>query len=138
MIVFSLAFISAAIVLYNLGFGDASLVYANIINLIARIIFAIVFARKFFVGKGSKISFLRVIPSYTLLISSLAIWGTLSYDGRLRSVERIVALEGRGSLLNAEVMQHVGLGITLAVVWLSQWWMSSGRQLNLRPRPAKE
>ncbi|EKM74897.1 hypothetical protein AGABI1DRAFT_132740 [Agaricus bisporus var. burnettii JB137-S8] len=95
MIVFSLTFISAAVLLYRFGFGDASLVYANIINLIARIIFAVVFTRSFFMEKGSTISFRRAVPSYSLIFSSLAMWGVLFYDGRRRRVEQIVVLEGR-------------------------------------------
>ncbi|EEB87561.1 hypothetical protein MPER_15048, partial [Moniliophthora perniciosa FA553] len=44
MIVFSTIYISSAIALYKQGFGDVSLVYANIINLSARIIYVLIFA----------------------------------------------------------------------------------------------
>lgn len=130
MIAFSLIFIAAAISLYHLGLGDASLVYANIINLLARIIFGVLFARNFF---GIKVAgnFKRVIPSFALLLVSVVMWGAMSYNGRVKNIEEIVRLEGRRSLLNSTVVQHVGLGSALAVVWLGHWWMTSGRRRNL-------
>ncbi|KAF9451311.1 RTF domain-containing protein [Macrolepiota fuliginosa MF-IS2] len=136
MVAFSLLFVAAAISLYRLGFGDASLVYANIVNLFARIVFAALFTKSFFSDKGAQgeVSLGRVFPSFSLFLVSLVMWGIVTYDGRSRNVEKIVRLEGRRSLLNATVIQHVGLGSALAVVWLSYWWMSSGRRRNLRPR----
>ncbi|KAF9054290.1 Rft protein-domain-containing protein [Panaeolus papilionaceus] len=50
MVLFSTLYIGSAIVLYRAGFGDASLVYANIINLSARIAYCINFAQSFFNG----------------------------------------------------------------------------------------
>jgi hypothetical protein len=69
-----------------------------------------------------------------LVLGSIAMWGTIIYDGRRRDVEKVVSVEGRRSLLHASVMQHVGIGSALAVVWLSFWWMFSGRKRSLRPR----
>lgn len=133
---FSLLFITTAVSLYRLGLGDASLVYANIVNLFARIVFAVLFTKSFFTGKEAQglISFRRVFPSLSLLLLSLAMWGTIIYDGRSRNIEKLVRMEGRQSLLNTTVLQHVGLGSAFAVVWISYWWMSSGRRRNLRPR----
>ncbi|KAF8645628.1 hypothetical protein AX16_007710 [Volvariella volvacea WC 439] len=48
MTLFSVIYISSAITFYNFGIGDSSLVYANIINLGARIIYALRFASVFF------------------------------------------------------------------------------------------
>lgn len=136
MVIFSLVFIAATISFYRLGFGDASLVYANIVNLSARIVFAVLFAKSFFARKGARglISFRRALPSLSLVLGSIAMWGTIIYDGRRRDVEKVVSVEGRRSLLHASVMQHVGIGSALAVVWLSFWWMFSGRKRSLRPR----
>jgi oligosaccharide translocation protein RFT1 len=137
MVVFSLMFVAAAISLYRLGFGDASLVYANIVNLIARIVFAVGFAKSFFEGKeGGKglVSVRRALPSFGLVGLSFVCWVVVAVDGKRRDVERVVSVEGRRSLLSGDVVQHVGIGSALAVVWLSYWWMSSGRKRNLRPR----
>lgn len=136
MVAFSLAFVAAAISLYRFGFGDASLVYANIVNLCARIVYAVWFAKSFFSSRGSKclISVGRALPSLPLVLVSFAMWGAVVFDGKRRDVENVVSVEGRRSLLNVDVVQHVGIGSALAVVWLSYWWMSSGRKRNLRPQ----
>ncbi|KAJ3562537.1 hypothetical protein NP233_g9508 [Leucocoprinus birnbaumii] len=136
MVAFSLVFIASAISLYRLGFGDASLVYANIVNLLARIAFATLFTKSFFASKGSGnlISIRGALPSFSLVLISLAMKITIAYDGNRRNIVTIVGKEGRISLMNKDVVQHVGLGTALAVVWLSFWWMSSGRKRTLRPR----
>ncbi|KAF5353438.1 hypothetical protein D9756_008112 [Leucocoprinus leucothites] len=136
MVAFSVVFIASAISLYRLGFGDASLVYANIVNLLARIVFATSFTKSFFPSQGpeSIISIRRALPSLSLVLVSLAMRGIITYDSKRRNVKMIVGAEGRRSLLNIDVVQHVGLGSALAAVWLSYWWMSSGRKRNLRPR----
>ncbi|KAF5371207.1 hypothetical protein D9758_004092 [Tetrapyrgos nigripes] len=48
MILFSLIYITAAVGLYTIGLGDSALVYANIINLSARILYAVRFCDTFF------------------------------------------------------------------------------------------
>ncbi|KIK09519.1 hypothetical protein K443DRAFT_644720 [Laccaria amethystina LaAM-08-1] len=48
MIGFSVVYISTAIFLYSLDIGDASLVYANVINLSARILYCLAFVMQFF------------------------------------------------------------------------------------------
>jgi len=135
MVAFSLVFIVAAIMFYRLGFGDASLVYANMVNLLARIVFAVLFTKSFFAsrGTGNVISVRRVLPSPYLVLISLAMRGVVAYDGRWRNIGIIIGMQGRGSLLHVEVIRHVGVGSALAVVWLSYWWMSSGRSKSLRP-----
>ncbi|KXN84240.1 Oligosaccharide translocation protein RFT1 [Leucoagaricus sp. SymC.cos] len=135
MVAFSCIFLATAVSLYRLGAGDASLVYANIVNLLARIVFGVVFAKSFFVGKGAGdlFSIGRALPPISLLIISFAMWSTVSYDGKRRNVENIVRVEGRGSLLNVDVVQHVGIGSALALVWLSYWWLSSGHKRHWRP-----
>ncbi len=133
---FSVLFITAAISLYRLGAGDASLVYANILNLLARIIFAVLFTKTFFASKGGRnlVSVRDILPSFHLLFVSFVVWGSVAYDGRSRDVERIVRLTGKRSLLEASVVQHIGIGSALAVVWLSYWWVSSGRRKSWRRR----
>lgn len=137
MVAFSLAFIAAAISLYRLGFGDASLVYANMINLLARIVFAVLFTKSFFAGRGAGnlISIRRVLPSLSLVFISLVMRGVVAYDGRRRNIRIIVDTQGRSSLLHVEVIRHVGIGSALAIVWLSYWWwVSSERRKTPGPR----
>lgn len=136
MVVFSLIFIVAAVLFYRLGFGDASLVYANMVNLLARIVFAVLFAKSFFARRkaGNLISIRRALPSRYLVLISLAMRGVVAYDGRRRNIGKIVGMQGRSSLLHVEVIRHVGIGSALAVVWLSYWWMSSGRRKSLQPQ----
>lgn len=131
---FSLLFITTAVFLYRLGLGDASLVYANILNLFARIIFAGLFTKSFFASKGGKglISIRSILPSFSLLLLSFVLWGAIVYDSQSRDVERTIRLAGKRSLLEASVMQHIGIGSALAVVWLSYWWMSSGQRKSWR------
>ncbi|KAH9477026.1 Oligosaccharide translocation protein RFT1 [Psilocybe cubensis] len=53
MVAFSFLYILSAITLYRTGFGDTALVYANILNLSARIVYTLRFASRFFDAQES-------------------------------------------------------------------------------------
>lgn len=136
MIGFSVVYISTAIFLYSLDIGDASLVYANVINLSARIIYCLAFVVQFFAKSSPPQSFrwTQAIPSWKLLavfgLSATLIRISENFLGVIQIVER----EGRFALFKTPILTHVALGATLTIVCILAWWVSVGRFLSLPGR----
>lgn len=128
---FSTIYISAAITLYALGFGDTSLVYANIINLSARIVYSLYFISSYFRFHqiGNLLTWKKLMPSLQLILFSLLSTFIIQYHAHKRDISSIVDAGGRAALLNIAVMTHVGLGGLLALTCIFTWWISSGRFL---------
>lgn len=125
---FSVIYISIAIGFYALGVGDASLVYANIINLSARIAYSLHFISSYFKSHhtGDLLRWKNTIPPWPLVASSLASWLIIYYDERRWKIREIVAAK---ALLSVPIMVHVGLGGLLGLTCMAIWWFSSGRFL---------
>lgn len=138
MIGFSVVYISTAIFLYSLDIGDASLVYANVVNLSARIVYCLAFDIQFFAKSSPPQSFqwTQVIPSWKLL----AVFGLsatlIRISENLLGVIQIVE-KGRFALFKTPILIHVALGATLAIVCILVWWVSVGRYLSLPGRGRK-
>jgi oligosaccharide translocation protein RFT1 len=128
---FSTIYISTAIGLYALGFGDKSLVYANIINLLARIVYALHFTSSYFAFRhaGDLLRWKDMMPTPRLILASMLSSLVIHYYGRKRDIYGIVKAGGRTALLNRSVVTHVVLGCLLALICVTIWWMSSGRFL---------
>jgi oligosaccharide translocation protein RFT1 len=142
MIGFSAIYITAALLLYRAGLGDASLVYANIVNLSARIVYCLRFTIRFFFLSSSSVStatstplftWRSVLPSSSLClasaVSAVLVWASERRLGALG----IAAQHGRGALLHPRVIAHVGVGGVLALGCLAVWWRTSGRYLGAIP-----
>lgn len=140
MAVFSATYILAAIVLYGLHLGDASLVYANIINLSVRIIYSAHFITSFFAGRGARhvLHWKRVIPTGPVwLIAGVSTVLIRTAERRLDTLT-VIANGGRKALVTMPVLTYVGLGGFLALTCLGTWWMSSGRYLDMSRRSKTE
>jgi oligosaccharide translocation protein RFT1 len=131
MVMFSVIYITAAISLYALQVGDASLVYANIINLSARIWWSFCFISAYFQAHQAQtlISFRKVLPGPSLL-SAAAISMVITWYSEKRN-EVMVKLEsdGRVALLSLSLLVHIALGAILASTCLLIWWISYGHKL---------
>jgi len=128
---FSIVYISTAIGLYVLGFGDKSLVYANIINLLARIVYALHFTSSYFKSRhaGDFLRWKDTVPTPRLILASLLSSFVIHYHGRKRDISGIVKASGRTVLLDISVVLHVVLGCLSALICVGIWWISSGRFL---------
>jgi len=128
---FSTIYISIAIGLYALGFGDASLVYANIVNLSARIVYSLHFVSSYFKSckAGDLLRWKDVVPSRSLIASSLVSFLMIHYDERKRKIHMIVNAGGQKALLSVPILMHIGLGGILGLTCVAIWWFSSGRFL---------
>lgn len=62
MIGFSVAFVVAAYLLNQLGFGDSGLVYANVLNLFLRVVYCWTFAKRYFGERGVGFGFGAIVP----------------------------------------------------------------------------
>lgn len=125
---FSIIYLFTAFELYTLGFGDTSLVYANIINLLARIGYALCFISSYFGSRGA-VGLLRwkeVLPTPPLILSSILSTFVIHYYGQQWGIPDIVKAGGRMALLNIFVVMHVGLGGSLALICTTIWWIRSG------------
>ncbi|TFK37659.1 Rft protein-domain-containing protein [Crucibulum laeve] len=133
MIGFSVVYISAAVTLYGLGFGDASLVYANIINLSVRIMYCLQFSRGFFNRHGAQQAFRtsNALPSAYFAtscgLSAVIIW----FNANRSRIQQVVESKGRTALFNPAVLFHVALGGSLGMICLLIWWIKAGRSLSL-------
>ncbi|KAJ3503584.1 hypothetical protein NLJ89_g8367 [Agrocybe chaxingu] len=147
MVGFSMVYILSAISLYRLGFGDASLVYANILNLSARIVYCLRFATSFFTrstptSPSSKsprpiFRWQDTLPPKSLFAIS-AFSSLIIYASNVRLEADVLTTRlGRAALANPSVLLHVALGVLLAVGCLLMWWVSAGRYLKLPSRHKK-
>lgn len=128
---FSIIYISAAIGLYVQGFGDTSLVYANIINLSGRIVYALQFISSYFRSHhaGNLLRWKDIMPLPRLIFLAVLSSFVVHYHGHKRDISGIVKAGGKRALLDISVVTHVGLGGGLALICIIIWWMSSGRIL---------
>ncbi|KDR74152.1 hypothetical protein GALMADRAFT_227845 [Galerina marginata CBS 339.88] len=131
MIGFSLVYIVSAVLFYRTGLGDASLVYANIINLSVRIAYALRYTARFFDRSQDRqrppIFHPRdALPSPVLLgvcaLSALAI----RMSARTLNADVIAASLGKTALFDRRVLAHVGVGSVLGVVCVGTWLVTSG------------
>lgn len=139
MIGFSMIYITSAIAFYRIGLGDASLVYANIVNLSVRIMYSLRFVARFFSNaKPSQPFHLRdLLPSYILCIVCAISNVLLSMSERHLNASDISTRLGRGALLDSSVVLHIGLGAILALTCVLSWWRTSSRHLALSLRRGK-
>jgi oligosaccharide translocation protein RFT1 len=124
MTVFSGLYISSAVVLFTvLKVGDVSLVYANMINLTARIAFCGAFAQRWFHERSSQIGlWQRVFPKPTMvgmmLLSRLVI---AADEKRLGFGERPLGVR--------HVLEHFAVGGAMGLCCLAVWWTVEGRTM---------
>lgn len=132
-------YIISAIVFYRLGLGDASLVYANIVNLSARIAYCLRFTANFFNRPGSSSTFRwkSALPSISLCVVTAFSSYIIVLSERWLKANVLAMNLGRAALLNPHILLHVAIGGLLATTCLFTWWTTSGRNLNLPLRRSK-
>ncbi|KAJ7168323.1 Rft protein-domain-containing protein [Mycena crocata] len=140
MAAFSVLYIGAAIQLYGWQFGDTSLVFANIINLSARIAYAVHFVSAFFSSHSARSSlrWRKALPGWRLCFVCCMSWAVVRQSERRLDVFETATRVGGGFsvLLNKTVQAHVATGGVLGCVCLATWWLTEGRHL-VRSRGAK-
>ncbi|EIN05860.1 Rft-1-domain-containing protein [Punctularia strigosozonata HHB-11173 SS5] len=137
MAVFSGVYIAAALTLFSYGVGDASLVYANVINLSARIVYCLSFVSSYFrqhQGQGPR--WRTTFPGWSVLVLSGLSSIAVRRSARIFHVQERV-LEGRRGLLGLTVVMHTAVGGTLAAITLLVWWYRAGRYVAM-PRTRKQ
>lgn len=131
---FSVFYISAAVLLFSLQLGDASLVYANILNLSVRIIYSAHFITSFYASHGARhvIDWRQVLPRWPLFLSTASSVVIIKIIG----IKLGITNGGDLSLARMPVLIYLGVGASMASISLLAWWMSSGRYLSV-PRRVK-
>ncbi|KAH7905716.1 Rft protein-domain-containing protein [Hygrophoropsis aurantiaca] len=131
MVAFSIIYIVSAMTFYNLHLGDTSLVYANIINLVARICYTSQFISAYLKRhRGAReLTWWTAMPRWQFILMSMISLSAIVYNARRAGVEEIVALNGQRALLNPTVVLHVSLGIGLGILCLVTWWATTGKHL---------
>ncbi|KAF8436915.1 Rft-1-domain-containing protein [Boletus edulis BED1] len=134
MLAFSVIYVLSATALYNIGFSDTSLVYANIANLTARIWYTATFVVIYF-GKRMKshqLILVNVVPGWKfsgmVALSFLAISRNNARQHVAEEVERL----GRRALFSTLVLGHVAFGAGLGLVCVGLWWITEGKRLVAR------
>lgn len=131
MAVFSVIYICTAIVLYRIGFGDTSLVYANIINLTARIAYALHYISSYFRSRKANdlLRWREAVPKWWFCFLLLVSYFTIYLHERKWGILAITKAGDKSVLLRTDVMTHVGLGGALGLLCLMTWWIFVGRSL---------
>jgi len=142
MAVFSAIYILASVTFFKLDMGDASLVYANILNLSARIAYCVSFCTHYFTRNDARqvLHWRTVFPSWSLLITAMASYGVVKYSEKTFGMERVLRSGKRSPflLLSRPVFLHVCVGGGAALLCVGVWWISSGRKLIRSRRPKNE
>ena len=140
MAAFSVIYTCTAIALYRLNVGDASLVYANIINLSVRIGYSFHFISSFFASRraGDILRWKDVLPSGKVWLMSAISMALIWHSERRFGVMGIVKEGQQTALMSVPVVKHVIFGGALALVCLVTWWMTSGRFLTIAGRAKSE
>ncbi|KAI6118721.1 Rft protein-domain-containing protein [Pisolithus croceorrhizus] len=121
-------YILAATSLYKLGFGDASLVYANIVNLSARILFTMAFIFRYFKKHTNSTPFgvADIFPDWRFLSTVAVSYAVISVNG---SKQRIVELSQRQALFTVPVLLHLLMGVSMGLACVAVWWLTTGRRV---------
>ena len=140
MFAFSVIYVSAAVMLYRLGFGDVSLIYANTINLAARILYCLTFASRFFTAKERSVSFgvRQLVPPIPFLIASAAASLLVTLSASRLGVQETLKNAGRYAVFQKNVLAHVGVGGLLGVSCLVIWLFVSRRKVAALVRRSKK
>ena len=128
---FSVLYITAAVTLFKLDFGDPSLVYANILNLSVRIMYSVHFVTSFYERRKARhvLRWSTIIPPWSLVLSASVSWIVIKlYEVRFGIVP--VSRASGISLKSIPVLIHVGIGASMAFTCFGIWWMSFGRYLR--------
>ncbi|KAI6043107.1 Rft protein-domain-containing protein [Pisolithus marmoratus] len=128
MFVYSGLYILAATSFYKLGLGDASLVYANIINLSARILFTVTFIFHYFKKRTNSPPFgvADIFPDWRFLGAVAISYAIISVN---ESRQRIVELSHRRTLFSMPVLLHILMGASMGLVCVAIWWLTSGKRV---------
>jgi oligosaccharide translocation protein RFT1 len=142
MAAFSVIYIGAAIQLYGWHLGDTSLVFANIINLSARIAYAVHFVSAFFSTNSARsvLSWGSALPGWRLCLACCVSWAVVRQSQKRLDVPGTIVRAGAGIsvLMKKNILVHVGTGGVLGLVCLATWWFTEGRRhLNLSRGRAK-
>ncbi|KAF8692334.1 hypothetical protein AX14_002578 [Amanita brunnescens Koide BX004] len=132
MAFFSALYITTAVSFYKLALlGDASLVYANIVNLTARIAYCMHFANTYYSSCRSRhlVSWRKAIPRVPFLLSIVSSWTLVYLDTRamtLPSTERGISL-----LFRMDLIMHICYGAVLALACIGVWLKVQGPLLPM-------
>jgi oligosaccharide translocation protein RFT1 len=128
---FSVIYIGAAVQLYNWQLGDPSLVFANIINLSARIAYAVHFVSGFFSKNSARavLSWRNALPGWRLHLACGVSWTVVRWSERRLDVLGTVARgAGFSVLMSKNVLVHIATGGVFGLVCLGTWWWTEGRR----------
>ncbi|KIK74585.1 hypothetical protein PAXRUDRAFT_19721 [Paxillus rubicundulus Ve08.2h10] len=136
MLGFSAIYILSATALYNLGFGDTALVYANIVSLTARIWYTAFSIRTYFRKRMQSPPFrpTDLSPNWKFLVVVGLSYGIISFNEARQHIVEYVQLSGRRALVSMLVLFHVALGSGMGLICVGIWWMTSRKQLVARER----
>ncbi len=115
MLIFSLGFVAVAILLTRfLGFGDSGLVYANVLNLFCRALYAWVFVKRFFRerGGGEMVRWTKAVPP----VGVLGAFGIASVVTRWSWT----AFEGMPLTLSGQI-RHLNVGVACVAGCFGAW-----------------
>ncbi|KAF8885659.1 Rft protein-domain-containing protein [Infundibulicybe gibba] len=128
MAVFSVIYISAALFFYSLGLGDASLVYANTLNLLLRIAYALYFISTYSPSQKPQTRVhLRpshIFPPLPLALTALSTALLTTTNARRSNIHAIVTNLGWRALVLPPVLIHLSLGVTMGLASLGVWWVT--------------
>jgi len=133
MAAFSVIYILAAVSFFRSRLGDASLVYANILNLAVRIIYTATFITSFYARRRVRhlLHWKAARPSMSFILSVIVSAVLIKISAYVLKIETMINGAGRISLTHIPVLIHIAVGFILGLVNVGVWWISSGRRLSL-------
>lgn len=126
MTLFSISYISGAILLYKLGLGDVALVYANILNLLGRIFYVLIFASSYLRLPSIAALLRAALPTWPLVFATAIASFVVRGDDHMRGIKLIVLSDGRRAILQIPVLLHIALGGVSCLFCLAAWWRIQG------------
>ena len=154
MFAFSVIYISTAVFLYRLGWGDVSLIYANCVSLSARVAYCLAFSKRFFspsstttpqgattskdtrTTKGTQATaqspefrLAGGLPRLPFLIAVSVSAVIIQLSSKHFNAAAALVNGGKFVLVQRDVLKHVVVGGALGVGCLGVWWVSSGKKV---------
>jgi oligosaccharide translocation protein RFT1 len=132
MLGFSTVFLLATGMFYSFGFQDSSLIYANIVNLSMRIIYAAKFISNYYTLQHANdlFSWSLLAPRIWTISVTIGIALISQQSAKAQHIDTVLQdHSGIHALLSQSVMIHGGIGVGLAVLFVATWWGESGQHL---------